>query len=51
MFVAGVGSVGGGRLPVPMARDSLRAVEPYVSKATLALPVAMSRAACAAWNS
>src|ERR1700744_4997954 len=37
--------------PVPMARDWLWAVDPYVSSATLALPAAMSRAAWAAWNS
>ena len=40
-----------GRPPVPMARDWLCAVDPYVSRATLALPAAMSLAACAAWNS
>ena len=39
------------RAPVPIARDSLCAVEPYVSSATFALPAAMSLAACAAWNS
>ena len=33
-----------GAPPVPIARDSLRAVDPYVSRATSALPAAMSRA-------
>ncbi len=50
MLAAGCGSPPR-RAPVPIARDSLRAADPYVSSATSALPAAMSRAACAAWNS
>src|SRR6185369_10421014 len=49
MLVAGVGS-GKVRPPVPTARESLLAVDPYVNSATLARPDAMSRAAWAAWN-
>ena len=46
MLPNGLGGPAVMRPPVPMLNDWLRAVEPYVSRATRALPAAMSRLAC-----